>query len=128
MRFNLTLMSIFTLFLSLPFPIHASQDHPLPAEPQNQLDQLEEPMFKPFIERYILDELKQLRNDQQLLRVELTEKIAHLRLDASDRAIRYTADTTNNIFLYHHRFSNNPGTYWLEICSRHEGECRGHHR
>ncbi len=59
---------------------------------------LEQPLYKPFIERYILDELKQLRQDQQQLRVDVADKVAHARLDASDRVIRYTADTTNTIF------------------------------
>ena len=55
-------------------------------------------LYKPFIERYILDELKQLRQDQANLRVEVTEKVANAKLDSSDRVIRYTADTTNIIF------------------------------
>lgn len=59
---------------------------------------IDKPLYKPFIERYILDELKALRQDHQKLQAELAEKIAEARLDASDRAIRYTADTTNNIF------------------------------
>jgi len=62
------------------------------------VENLEEPMFKPFIERYILDEIKAIRADQQLLRAEVSEKIAHTQLSSSDRALRYTADTTNNIF------------------------------
>lgn len=53
---------------------------------------------KPLIERYILDELKSIRNDQERLRAELSEKVAEAKLQSSDRAIRYTADTTNNIF------------------------------
>lgn len=61
-------------------------------------EQLNKPLYKPFIERYILDELKQLRQDQLVLRVEVAEKVANAKLDASDRAIRYTADTTNIIF------------------------------
>ena len=59
---------------------------------------LEKPLYKPFIERYILDELRQLRRDFQGLEAEISQKVAAARLDASDRAIRYTADTTNNIF------------------------------
>ncbi len=59
---------------------------------------IDKPLFKPFIERYILDEIKAIRSDQQALRAEVAEKVAFARLDASDRAIRYTADTTNNIF------------------------------
>jgi len=59
---------------------------------------LTEPLFKPFIERYILDELKQLRMEQSTLRVEVSQKVADAKLDSSDRVIRYTADTTNIIF------------------------------
>ncbi len=60
--------------------------------------EIEEPLYKPLIERYILDELKFLRQEQQAMKAELVEKVAHAKLEASDRAIRYTADTTNNIF------------------------------
>lgn len=60
--------------------------------------EIDEPLYKPFIERYILDELKNLRQDQQFMRTELTNKVAEARLDASDRAVRYTTDTVNNIF------------------------------
>lgn len=60
--------------------------------------QITKPLYTPLIERYILDELKQLRQDQQGMKAELIEKVAIARLDASDRAIRYTADTTSSIF------------------------------
>lgn len=63
-----------------------------------EVEQLKEPLYKPFIERYILDELKQLRQGQQAMKAEVTEKVAAAKLESSDRAIRYTADTTNNIF------------------------------
>ena len=59
---------------------------------------IDEPLYKPFIERYILDELKLLRQQLQAMRAEMAEKVAEARLDASDRAMRYTTDTTNNIF------------------------------
>lgn len=68
------------------------------AVPDHDLNQLEEPMYRPLIERYILDELKQLRQDNLNLRTELTEKYSASRLDAADRAVRYTADTTTTIF------------------------------
>jgi len=63
-----------------------------------EAENIKEPLYKPFIERYILDELKQLRQDQQAMKAELTEKVSAAKLESSDRAIRYTADTTNNIF------------------------------
>jgi len=64
----------------------------------NSEEKINKPLYKPFIERYVLDELKQLRQDQSTLRVEVAEKVANAKLDSSDRVIRYTADTTNIIF------------------------------
>lgn len=55
--------------------------------------------YQPLIERYILDELKSVRQDQQTLRADMEEKVAHAKLDASDRIIRYTSDTLNNMFI-----------------------------
>lgn len=82
-----------------PSPPHTQQtDAHQSTVQQIQQPNIQQPLYKPFIERYILDELKLLRQDQQHLRAELTEKVTIARLDASDRAIRYTADTTNNIF------------------------------
>lgn len=61
-------------------------------------ESLTEPLYKPFIERYILDELKSLRQDQNTLQVALEAKLADSKLESSDRVIRYAADTTNVIF------------------------------
>ncbi len=82
------------LLLGWMSPVLAQQK----TKQEEQQLQLDEPLFKPFIERYILDELKQLRTDQQILRTEMAEKVAEAKLTSSDRAMRYTADTTNNIF------------------------------
>ncbi|WP_420806415.1 tetratricopeptide repeat protein [Pseudoalteromonas ruthenica] len=65
---------------------------------QQVVKDLNEPMYRPLIERYILDELKAVRQDQQALRAEYTEKIAHAQLETADRAIVYTTDTINNVF------------------------------
>lgn len=59
---------------------------------------IHQPLYKPFIERYILDEIKSLRRDQQAMKAELVEKVADAKLVASDRAIEYTTSTVNNIF------------------------------
>jgi uncharacterized pyridoxamine 5'-phosphate oxidase family protein len=59
---------------------------------------IERALFKPFIERYILDELKALRKEQQSFRAEVAEKVAAAKLDSADRAINYTSSTMANIF------------------------------
>ncbi len=53
---------------------------------------------KPLIERYVFDELKALRTNQQKLREDVTKQITKSELSASDRAITYATDTINNIF------------------------------
>jgi tetratricopeptide (TPR) repeat protein len=59
---------------------------------------LEKPLYNPFVERYVLDELKSLRTDLQGLRAEFAEKFAGSQLQSADRAILYTTSTVNNIF------------------------------
>lgn len=67
-------------------------------EQQNALKQVKEPMYKPLLERYILDELKAVRQDQQQLREDVTKQVTHAQLDTADRALTYTTDTINNVF------------------------------
>jgi tetratricopeptide (TPR) repeat protein len=50
------------------------------------------------MERYILDELKAVRQDQQKLREDVTKQVTHAQLDTADRALTYTTDTINNVF------------------------------
>lgn len=59
---------------------------------------IQKPLYKPLVERYILDEIKSLRQDNQRLKGELATQIAEAKLDSSDRAIQYTTSTVNNIF------------------------------
>lgn len=53
---------------------------------------------KPLVERYILDELKDLRTNQQKLKEDVTIQITQSQLTSTDRTIRYATDTINNIF------------------------------
>ena len=53
---------------------------------------------RPLIERYILDELKSVRMDNQQIRVDMEQHIAKLKIENNDRAARYMTDTIANIF------------------------------
>lgn len=66
---------------------------------QKEVGILKEPMYEPLVERYLLDEIRSLRIEQQGLKVEMHEKIAQARIDVSDRAMNYMTSTVNNIFL-----------------------------
>jgi tetratricopeptide (TPR) repeat protein len=59
---------------------------------------IEQPLYKPLIERYILDEIKSLRQENQSLKTHVTEQVSKSKLESSDRAINYTTSTLNNIF------------------------------
>jgi tetratricopeptide (TPR) repeat protein len=77
------------LFLMLSSSIFANNISNL-----NTKKQLQEPL----IERYILDELKQIRIDNQQIKVDVAEKIAASKIITNDRAIEYTTNTLNSIF------------------------------
>lgn len=66
----------------------------LKAEEEPKIPMLE----RPLIERYILDELKAVRMDNQQTRVYMEQHIAQLKIEDSDRAARYMTDTIANIF------------------------------
>lgn len=65
---------------------------------EERVAQLEKPLYNPFVERYVLDELKALRTDLQGQRAEFTEKFATTQMQSADRAMLYTTSTVNNIF------------------------------
>ena len=54
--------------------------------------------FTPFLERYVLDELKSLRTDLQARDKKLTEKLAKQELALADRAINYSYNTVTYFF------------------------------
>jgi tetratricopeptide (TPR) repeat protein len=53
---------------------------------------------KPLVERYILDELKDLRVENMKLRNEVERRLSKEEVEQTDRAARYITDTIGNIF------------------------------
>lgn len=53
---------------------------------------------RPLMERYILDELKAIRLDNQQTRIDVEQRIARSKIEHTDRAARYITDTIGNIF------------------------------
>lgn len=60
-------------------------------------EQAKEP-FEPLIQRYILDELKEIRIDHHKLRADTEKRIARAEVENTDRSARYITDTVGNIF------------------------------
>lgn len=65
---------------------------------QVQKEDKDKILDRPLVERYILDELKELRTNQLKLKEEVTRQITTSELSVSDRALSYTTDTINNVF------------------------------
>lgn len=53
---------------------------------------------KPLVERYVLDELKDLRIENMKLRNEVERRISKTEVEQTDRAARYMTDTIANVF------------------------------
>lgn len=88
-------MKYFAIILLLVFsPIQANQEN----QANESSAQNQEVFSKPLVERYVLEELRQLRIENQKLREEVIEKIANNKVFATDKAIEYTADTTSVLF------------------------------
>ena len=98
MRFYFLLFIVFIGALSSAVHAADKSTATLDEQQQRELAQLEAPMYKPLLERYILDELKSVRQDQQKLREDVTKQVTHAQLDTADRALTYTTDTINNVF------------------------------
>ena len=62
------------------------------------IDTLEQPLYSPFVERYVLDELKQLRIDQAKNKHELLQQILDREHNSVDRAVAYATDTVTYFF------------------------------
>lgn len=65
---------------------------------EQDIERLQQPLYTPFVERYVLDELKQLRTDMAAQRVELISQIANREVAAADRAVSYTSDAVTYFF------------------------------
>jgi len=59
---------------------------------------LEQPLYSPFTERYLLDEVKNLRQQIADARVELTEKIVDKEIEVASKAMTYSTDTVTYFF------------------------------
>lgn len=68
------------------------------SQAKQAINTLEKPLYSPFIERYVLDEIKSLRTEQAANKQELTEKILDREHKSVDRAVSYATDTITYFF------------------------------
>jgi len=63
-----------------------------------QTSNLSKELQKPLVERYIMDELKDLRMENMRVRNEVEKRISRAEVEQTDRAARYMTDTISNVF------------------------------
>ncbi len=63
-----------------------------------RIDSLQEPLYNPFVERYVLDELKALRTEQAAMKHEMMQQIVDREHKSVDRAVAYATDTVTYFF------------------------------
>lgn len=65
---------------------------------KEQITNLNEPLYNPFVERYILDELKLLRVDLEKQNAKHIQQFVDREHSAVDRAVSYATDTVTYFF------------------------------
>ncbi|WP_166263216.1 TPR end-of-group domain-containing protein [Marinobacter caseinilyticus] len=101
--FAARLAALLFLFTALTAATSVSAQQPAPTaatatDVSDRIDQLEEPLYNPFVERYLLDEVKALRTELLNTRAELIEKVVDKELSVADKTMSYATDTVTYFF------------------------------
>jgi tetratricopeptide (TPR) repeat protein len=97
----LSLMAFASALVLLPERVHAETSGDVDAQQakaQQTIEALNAPLYSPFTERYLLDEVKTLRQMLADHRVEVTEKMTDRELEVADKALMYATDTVTYFF------------------------------
>ncbi len=94
MRFLTILLLMFSFIFAQNLQDTEKKDQIL----QDKIDKLEKPMYTPFVENFILNELKALRQENKELKIELHQTLAKKEVEISNNVINYATSTINNMF------------------------------
>ena len=93
------LLLVSLVFSSVVFAAEATEtDEEITKQAKEGIESLDKALYSPFIERYVLDELKQLRVDQAQIKHELIQQIVDREHNSVDRAVAYATDTVTYFF------------------------------
>ncbi len=93
------LVSVLSILICVCLPISAQTLNSESNENNaNAANDLREPLYTPFLERYVLDELKQLRIDQASTKQELIQQILDREHQSVDRGVAYATNTITYFF------------------------------
>ena len=63
-----------------------------------KIEKLDKPLYTPFIERYVLDEIKFLKEELARTKLELNNELARRQISTNDSVVNYATSTINNMF------------------------------
>lgn len=86
------------LLMQQPNLFAEERTEPFDTQLDQTVEQLEQPLYTPFIERYVLDDLRSLRQELAAQKAELIQQMLDRELSAVDRAVRYATDTITYFF------------------------------
>lgn len=69
-----------------------------PTQAKQVIEALQEPLYNPFVERYVLDDLKQLRTELAAQKSEIIQQIVDREHSSVDRAVTYATNTVTYFF------------------------------
>lgn len=65
---------------------------------EDKVNSLQQPLYNPFVERYVLDELKQIRIDMAAQRNDMIQQIVDREHRSVDRGVEYATNTVTYFF------------------------------
>lgn len=96
---RICLLKVAMLPLTLAAQTSGDNDNgPTAEDVEQQIPELDESMYTPFVELYLLEETKALRTEMQNTRAELIEKVVDKELSVADKTMSYATDTVTYFF------------------------------
>lgn len=94
---------LLALLLTLPVvagaqPTGDERGGPTAEDVEKEIPELDESMYTPFVELYLLEETKALRTEMLNTRAELIEKVVDKELSVADKTMSYATDTVTYFF------------------------------
>jgi len=86
------------LFFALAMGASAQDATFAQEQAEAHVEELQEPLYSPFVERYVLDELRQLRMDMATQRVEILQQIVDRHVESVDKGVNYATNTITYFF------------------------------
>lgn len=86
---------IFLVFIFMAFSLFSQEAD---SKAQKEVSELQKPLFHPFVENYILNEIKTLRDENRNLKIELHETLTQKELSITGKAVDYATATIGNMF------------------------------